>query len=352
MRRSASSLRYFGLALGLATALLTVFWTFSGISENQRSRLGDMVDGTAARPFVYRLLLPKVVGLLSRGTPDAVAEQLRSPAIKGFVSRFSGDPALDPVLGVYAMLLMLGCLVGYAYAMRTTLRAFNGPAFPAETGSLLALLAVLPFARFAYIYDPSTIFLSGLLLALAASRRWHWFQVAFLISCLNKETTFVFVLAFAVGAWGQLPRRLYWGYLALECLGWVAIRRAIVTAYADNLGSVVEYHLPYHLELYSKFTLSGAVSLIGIGLLVFLIRDGFDSKAPLLRRGLVMLGPIAPLYLLYGMPFEWRVFYEVHGLLVALALPSALNRVGIAVERVSLAHAESTAAPAPRHTSP
>jgi len=62
---------YFVTAL-IAGCVLIMFVIFPGINDNKPSMFGDMIYGKAAKPFVYRVLLPATVRALSAPVPQTL----------------------------------------------------------------------------------------------------------------------------------------------------------------------------------------------------------------------------------------------------------------------------------------
>ena len=69
---SLQRLIYWLFILIASGLILYFFIQVSGVNQYNKARLGDMVYGTAYRPYVYRALLPTVVSLFSPLIPSGL----------------------------------------------------------------------------------------------------------------------------------------------------------------------------------------------------------------------------------------------------------------------------------------
>src|SRR5713226_525171 len=103
-------------ALTLAVLTIVVF-VGEGIDAYYRSRLVDMVHGTAYRPYVYRVLVP---GLVRAGTailPSGIKQAL-THAFDAWTWRPSGWLPAYATEYVLVLLVMSASLVGFTTALR------------------------------------------------------------------------------------------------------------------------------------------------------------------------------------------------------------------------------------------
>ena len=63
---------YYLLTALITGCVLIMFVIFPGINDNKPSMFGDMIYGKASKPFVYRVLLPATVRVLSAPVPQTV----------------------------------------------------------------------------------------------------------------------------------------------------------------------------------------------------------------------------------------------------------------------------------------
>jgi hypothetical protein len=117
----------------------------------------------------------------------------------------------------------------------------------------------------------------------------------------------------------SLPRLARWTTLLLAV--WCFTRFIIASRYAGNPGSTIEYHLWDHVKACRELGFWILASPVGITALTWLIVLGWNRSAEFPRRAMVLVVELLLLFALFGFPFEWRVFYEAHAVLFALAVP-------------------------------
>lgn len=333
---------FFLICAAVCIGLLVVFIQVSEVNNLYRARFGDMVDGTAYRPYVYRTLLPTTVRLLAGLLPDAWNAELASlPWIAAGLTTFKVEPqrALQALI---AWGLMGLSLLGFALAFRRLLTAlYRLPDWLADLGTLLAL-AVLPvFWKFGYIYDFTTLFLFTLQLLWMAQGRWRAYLALFPFTCLNKETAVLLPLLFAVYYFprARMERGRYVRLLAAQAIFFVSIKLALNWVFAANPGAEAEVHWQDHVMVVTLFpVVVAAYTLLVGGLVGALVGVGWRAKPLFLRWGLIILAPLFATYFVYGFPFEFRAMYEAYPILAALAVPTLARllrrRVNAAPEEV------------------
>src|ERR1043165_6626612 len=99
---------------------------------------------------------------------------------------------------------------------------------------ILLLLAVFP--RQVQIYDMPTAMFFALGLLFLERRQLTAFSVIYPLSCLNRETTILLTLLFAVHFYRTLDRRSYWAHLAFQCVVYAVIFVTIRLIFANAPG--------------------------------------------------------------------------------------------------------------------
>jgi hypothetical protein len=303
------------------TLALTVFvmvWTVSigeGIDAYYRSRLPDMVHGTAWRPYVTRALVPG----LARAVGHAVPANFHTPL---------GDA--DHTL---VILIMGASLFGFAYALRDlSLALFAGRPLAASVTAVVALSAVplflYPFSR--QIYDFTTLWLVTLALACLARARWVAFAVVFVLATINKETSILLTAVFAVHFLivPQSMKRSTWlTLLTFQVVVFAMVRGVIGYVFRHNDGGAVEIHLFDHnlhvlqhpLEMSKRLWVLGAA--VGVG------AWGWRAKPALLRHALLVLVPaLLAMGVTVGQLDEIRAYYELFPVVALLAADTTNQR--------------------------
>lgn len=313
-------------ALVLASLVLLLFVQVSSLGENTRASLDALMQGTASRPFVYRRLVPATAQLLLALTPAgleaSLGEALRaSDTWVGLLSHMHLS-ARDYVKGLYCLGLMFGSLAAQAFAFRALFAAAYGPGRRADLAGFWGVACAVPFFEYGYIYDFTTLLLSTLLWLCLIQRSWRAFALVYLVACWNKETVILVALAFAITQYGRIPRSAYWGWLGFQLGAFALIRWALVHRYAANPGLDFEWHLQDH-RIALGWAWPALTSAAWIANLARLVCMDWARK-PLVLRGtlIAVLPPLFVLFVLFGYPYEWRVFYEILPVVVLLAGPA------------------------------
>ncbi len=301
---------------------LGVFFFFifnSGINANTRASFADMITGEAHRPFVTRVLLPWLTSGISALFPSSVHEAAKAlVASGGFIGSLLVEYKTPPNFALEAMVslgLQLLSTQGFAFAFRGLFRkVYKTPPPVPELITLVALIGLTPMLFLGYIYDLPTLFLSTLgLYCIAAQRRKSYFCVL-VLAILNKETAIVLAVPAILLFW-DLPRpafkKILYGTLAQ--LGvFLAIRVPISLLYRDNPGGFFESHLADHIEMFKDYPLIGVISiLIAVGM-ILLVFHKWRQKPAVAVLGVIPGLLLLVLFVLGGITFEIRVFYEVY----------------------------------------
>jgi hypothetical protein len=202
-------------------------YEFEGITGPKRyDGLEGYCELLAPRPFVYRQLTPGFV----RG-----------------VCELAG-PRLDRMLVFH--LIDVAAIVGAFYAMRRLARGLFGSERLALVCAF-ALLAALPFHfvlprvyPFWYSYDMTTVCFVVVGLWLVRERRWGVFYPFFVMATLNRETTFVISLVYALTAWREDRWWRVMLHLAAQAALWFAMRYALLEAFPDVVNKKLVFFRP------------------------------------------------------------------------------------------------------------
>jgi hypothetical protein len=276
---------------------------------------------------VGRVLLPWTVRGIAVLTPEpareAITGSVRALLAPGGKPKYIHDYAFEFALTV---LLLFSALLGFAYSLRrlaaVTLDLKGGGLDLLPVPALLLLPCMYTYMN--YVYDFPNLFLFTLGLVMVVEHRWPAFLAVFGLATLNKETSILLTLVWFLDSRGRLHgRRLVEG-LAVQILGWAAIRGSITLLYQGNPGAVVEWwHLRGNLALVSRIIenlrhrpLSGILTKWGPKLVVVLAAAGVAvslKRAPtFLKRASVIAVPLFVLTLFMGSLEETRDFYEFY----------------------------------------
>jgi hypothetical protein len=307
------------LTVTLAVTAWIVF-VGEGIDAYYRSRLVDMVHGTAYRPYVYRVLVPGLARLGTLLLPATVA----APEHIAVIS------------------IMYASLVGFAAGVRALSRTvFTAPPIVHEITALgtVAFLPLTfgPFSR--QIYDFTTLCLVTWALVFLARRQWIAFALTFVAGCLNKESTILLTLVYIVHVMRTSTGLSKTGAAALfiyQLAAFALVRAAVVYAFRDNPGDTVEVHLFGHNQYVLLHPTEISKRLLLLIALAFLGVRGWKDKPPLLRHAMTVLGPALMLMgVTVGMVDEIRAYYEIYAVLVLMAAHTICRALGIPIVSVA-----------------
>lgn len=280
--------------LGLA---LTALWlNYARFDLGPRNGLAELVAGTADRPFVYRQLAP----LLVRGLM-----------------------ALGLELHAAATVLVGASFIGWLWALRWLAQAVTPKS--AMVATVLACGPVgLLFVAGGYIYDPLTLCLFTLALALLAGEHWYLYALLFPALVLCRETAILLVPLYAL----LRKRDGLWDCLS-QLVAFVVIRLYLAHAFAANPGADVEFNLPAQLTFLWAYPLPNvlALSMYGAALAAGLWR--WADHPAFLRSAAIILPLMFAAYWLVGYPGEIRVFLEAYPVLYLLAWHTISTRAAL-----------------------
>jgi len=252
-------------------------------AENHFPHLEPLIDGTAPRPYVYRILAPFIVRVIS--------------SVLG-VSPF-----------LCAIIVMYVTMIGASWLLLALSEIF----FPKYSRkiALLAPIGLIPLLiEQRQIYDFPTLFLFALALYYLARNDFRKYIIAFALATLSKETS-LFLLIFFVIQFRGLDKKKFLLLVVVQAALYALIRFALIMTFRNNPGGLLEFHLSEHLNAYlqhpsiSMVLFAVMVGLVGVGVYQAVNQPGF------VQNSLVAIGvPTLLMYFLFGVPFEVRIFME------------------------------------------
>ena len=345
-----SHVLYRALYIVLTVVLfLVVFSLFvaKGISGYPPAMFADMVYAKASKPYVYRALLPATVRILTKAIPQTDKLSLDQFLEENHVVQSISNKLLfvkiqqdKSYLTEYAMalLLMFLSLVGFFWSLRYLFRSlYRTPVIYADIVSFAALTA-LPycFKYYSYLYDFPTLFLFTLGLGLMCNKQWGLYLSIFLLGCLNKETTILLTLLYAVHYRQRMGKSEYKQLLFLQVVIFLFIKLTISVIFIRNPGAVVEFHLfDHNLKLFELYPTKIIALWIGIaGVIMAVLFHHWSDKPQFLRDGIWICLPLVGCILLCGFLDELRDYYEVYPIIILLLFHSLCELSGHRLEKV------------------
>ena len=175
------------VAIALLYVLLCVFICLlfvlnSNTNGNHEQTFRDMLDGTAFKPYVYRVLVPmllRCVNLLSPHSIENFVNLELSKYFPYFIDHYHVDPDLA-YLGVWSVVFYLISLLIYCRLLYLGGYHIVGlPRAQAAITPLLGLLMLPPFFRQGYIYDLPQLALFSACLYLMFRQKWGLYFLLF-----------------------------------------------------------------------------------------------------------------------------------------------------------------------------
>jgi len=327
---------YYFITAIITGAVLIIFVINPGINENNPSKFSDMVYGSASKPFVYRVLLPVTVRVLSAAVPqrikNVVAKKIESTLLLRKLFKKLKWEREYAVEYSFAMLLMFLSLFGFAIAVKKYFALFyHSPPWFSDSVSVLALLGLPPMFRYtSFLYDFPLLFLFTLGLIFLFKKDWKYFIIFFLIGCFNKETTILLTLIFYIFYKNKLNRDLFNKLLVAQFAVFIFVKLILFFLFRNNSGTFVEFHLLDHnMRLLTGYNLTLAASLLGIILLVF---HNWKEKPDFLKISLWAFVPLIILTLFLGYIDELRDYYEIYPSIIVLISVTIANVIGVEIQ--------------------
>jgi len=308
-----------------------------------RFGLADMLDGTAARPYVYRQMIPWLANWLDRTTPQSTRNFLNqitgnqvSATEFAYDSPLAGDPRYAfRYQVVYAATFLFAWLA--VFAMYLVCRTVGIAPFASVFAPVLMILAMPYFLTGGgYYYDYPELAFLALAVWMGLRFDWWWMLPLVVLATWNKES-FLFmtitlypILRTRTSRMGALVGT---GVLALAS---AAVYLALRHRFQLNPGATVLVHWRSQIRFlitpmqwigwektYGILNFKG-ITLVPLALIVWTVWRGWRFlPKPIQRYGQLSAAINFPLFVLFCMPGEMRDFsmlYVVFLLVLAVNL--------------------------------
>lgn len=291
-----------------------------------------MIEGTAARPFVYRQLLPTIANWAAQWVPASTQDQILKWAFKsdgGFSYSELYAIADSPIarsktyffryLTLYITTFLFALLA--IYALYWACRAMDIP----RAGALFApviLMLLLPYfmvpAGFSYDYSELAFFALTFLVALKFD--WWWLIPLAALGTWNKESFLLFVPALYPVLRPRLSRTRTTVAIVVSLSVCAFVYLLLRAKYAANPGASIETHWAAYLdfvhspkllidwtdETYGVRNLR-PFTVLPVALLVWTVRRTWKHLSSYMRRHALIAAAInIPLFALFCNPGEYR----------------------------------------------
>lgn len=307
-----------------------------GFYSYKKALFSEMIEGTAWRPFVYRVLVPKTAYIVGLLTP----ENIEATVVRGVERFFKAHHVV--LLGnkaeyryEYLFVVSWATLaLGFSALtwQRTLLRFMRYSEHICFLVPVLGVLGIAPILLLhgPYVYDTTTLLLFSLATyaSLAANRMFYY--PVFILSALNKETALLLPLLFFFAFDRKMSRRRLILETTLQVLLWGAWRYYLLKLYAGNQGVNLEFHLlDNNLPFFSYFS-PRHLRFWGIISVAAVLIGSQWRKKPLLLRQIFVASCVflLPLYGVFGIIDEFRALLEMYPVMFFLAAPTLLAGIG------------------------
>jgi hypothetical protein len=302
-----------------------------------------MYEGTAVKPFVYRQLVPSLTRAIVWITPQAVVDAINITItdLQWYYESTKLPTALTFILGAFpktashyprlvTAILIYGFLWGYIWAFRRlATQIFPDNLAIIYLAPVFGILVISSFSYpFQYIYDIAVLFLSTACYYCLAARKWKTYLFFFILACFNKETA-IFIFIFSV-IWGffHMERKTYVNLLVLQYIIYALVRLFLLNEYADNDGQYLKNHLfrtlPGDVMTASKYD-----RILTLSFIFLMLTYQWQNKPAFLKCGLWLLPLVYVAYVIFGIPGEYRVFFDVLPLFVLLGVHTLVAASGL-----------------------
>ncbi len=345
---------YFVLSL-YVMAIFLVGNEFGGHGYRQPG----MISEGLVRPPVYRMLVRTVSKGIIHFTPDSVKAGATKQLVKIRDSRFAqrlihqrvNYPGKGPMAlsdeHIYKTAVVMGVVYAFLLAFVAVLYHVARVLMPesrayALLAPVVALLALPPFHyRYAHIYDHSMLFFMTAGIYALAVRRWPLFLAVLTLATINRETSYLLILLFAVYFLRLLPRQKYFGLLAAQCIIYAAVKGGITYFYFGNPGTGLFYN--YMEQLWNWLHGYWFHWYIGMLVLAFMLFWRWQEKPALLRASIIWWPFTFAGFFTFGIVAENRQLLELlppAALLITHTLVTAagFEKLPLFQPRVSTVH--------------
>lgn len=322
---SRKRLEGFGFAVAATINSIWIFHIYLSntlIGAFEPASFSRVMELTAERPYIYRILIPALAKLFSFLIPSKIIDRFLAAAdpVSATFERLGGGIYLREAAFVLAV--MFASLIAFAIAERVFLADLGFNRREQVVLPLLLQMFILPVAMIAgYYYDLPQLFLMTLGLFLLHRRHWTGYLAVLAIASLNKETAAFLVVVFCIYHWPRLGREPFLHLLAWQAVILAAIRVSMSILFRNNAGSSLVFTVPDQIRIYSEHPFALAATLTCFGVVTYLVLRQWRSKNEFLRASTSIGLIIFMLFIPFGYPLEFRVFLDVLPVIGILIFP-------------------------------
>jgi hypothetical protein len=330
-----------------------VKWHFreAGTSEFMpRASFDVLVDGSAARPYVYRQLLPMLATWIDGRVSERIKDRLltakgdRGPT---FLSRLVDSPLAQDRIWFLRYLIVYALVFLFAWlSVHALFQAGKVLGYPSPPSALAAIAFILLMPYFltvgGYLYDYPELAFCALAVWMAVKCDWWWIVPLAAMATWNKESFLLFVptlYPFLRARYSRLRAAIGTGIIGSAC---VAVYAFLRMRFQHNPGGAVENHAiaqfywflhfftnPFREKTYG-LPVTPLFNLLCLALIVWTVWRGWRHLPQAAQRHAQIAAIInVPLYVLFCEPGELRdlsLLYVTLFLLIAANLTEWIGR--------------------------
>lgn len=308
----------------LSLAELTAFISFANLNQYYKASFEGMLTGSAQRPFVTRVFTPWLTVGIKALIPDRAVEILNRwiteiPFIVLIIHAYSAPESLGVESLINIVLLFFSLLGFYYFFIRLSQELLILTKRNLFFLLFVASLGLLPlYYKVGYIYDLPQLFLCTLAFYLIASRKIILYFIVFIFAVLNKETSVVLIIPSMLLFWNTTKPGIRCVLIGLftQMSIYLLIRVPIIIHFKSNLGETIVIHFLDHVTALKTYPLQSLIYLLALGIIVTMLFHEWKRKPTVISLGACSSFVLFLLFLIGGYPFEFRVFYEVYGILI------------------------------------
>lgn len=320
--------------------VLMIFVKSPGINGYERAMFPEMIYGTAWKPFVYRTLLPSAVRGIVLLIPNRLQDNISAAADQNefavrVLSKLNWESEFLTEY-IIAFILMFLSLWGFAFIFK---KFFKSLLYMQEHHinliTIIVLLALpVMFKYYSYIYDFPSLLLFTAGMYLMVKQDWKKFLLIFFVACINKETTILLTLIFAIHFYKSeiLQKKKFNQLIIIQLLIFFAVKTALFFAFKSNSGAFIEFHFfDHNIHILNGYNLTEFFLFIFTALMIFY---KWEEKPKYLKDAIWIAVPLIILTIFLGFADELRDYYEAFPVAAILIAHSLALFLGIDIKPV------------------
>jgi hypothetical protein len=299
------------LAVINSTWIFYIYLSCTSIGLFRPAALSRVLEGTAERPYIYRVLIPVLAKSFASFIPLSVEGWFANAplVLKDVFERLKGG--MYPREATIVLVAMFLSLVGFVLAEKIFLADLGFNDKEQLVLSLVIQSFILPFNMFTgYYYDLPQLFLITLSLLFMYRRNWGIYFIVFELASLNKETSLFLIMVFAIYYWQRLTRTDFFKLLTTQIIVYGFVRMLILYPFQNNPGSPILWTLPAQYNKYVESPYALIFTLLYFSTVILLVLRKWNWKHEFLRAASVTGLIILVLFFFSGTVMEFRIFLD------------------------------------------